>query len=143
MTPSESAWVALTNDTENKILSSLNKELWIFVNTFELLYFWRNCFEGYVIVEYYIFSFLFWKAKPKDCLDLSRFLNDDMAETVRKYPSRFVGLGTLPLQDPQLAVEELKRIATDLKFPGVQIGSHVNDWNLDEPALYPVYKVNI
>lgn len=27
-------------------------------------------------------------------------------------------------------------------FVGVQIGSHINDWNLDAPELYPVWKVS-
>ena len=42
---------------------------------------------------------------------------------------------------PTLAVEEIKRAVVDLKFPGFQIGSHIGDWNLDAPELYPVYKV--
>lgn len=44
------------------------------------------------------------------------------------------------MQAPELAVEEMKRAAIDLKMPGFQIGSHVGDWNLDAKELYPIYK---
>lgn len=83
--------------------------------------------------------FSYW-AKPEDGLAVARFLNDDLAETVKQNPARFVGLGTLPLQDPKLAVKELERCMRDLKFQGVQIGSHVNEWNLNDPALFPVFE---
>ncbi|XP_035664925.1 2-amino-3-carboxymuconate-6-semialdehyde decarboxylase-like [Branchiostoma floridae] len=82
--------------------------------------------------------FSYW-AKPEDTLDLCKILNDDMAGIVNKYPSRFIGLGTLPMQAPELAVQELKRCVQQLGFPGVQIGSHVNDWNLDAPELQPIF----
>ncbi|XP_073503389.1 2-amino-3-carboxymuconate-6-semialdehyde decarboxylase isoform X2 [Phyllobates terribilis] len=82
--------------------------------------------------------FSYW-AKPQDTLDLSRFLNDDLAAVVKKHPKRFVGLGTLPMQSPELAVQEMHRCVKDLGFPGVQIGSHVNQWELDSTELYPVY----
>ena len=83
--------------------------------------------------------FNYW-AKAADALDLSRLLNDDLAETVRKHPSRFVGLATAPLQDPLLSVEEIKRCAVDLQLSGIQIGSHINSWNLDDPNLSPFWK---
>ncbi len=54
------------------------------------------------------------KAKPDDALDLSRILNDDIAETVQKHPKRFVGLGTVPMQAPELAAVEMKRCKHDL-----------------------------
>ena len=57
-------------------------------------------------------------------------------------PRRFVGLGTLPMNAPTLAVEEIKRAVSELKFPGFQIGSHIGEWNLDAKELYPVYKVS-
>merc|ERR1719346_118257 len=60
--------------------------------------------------------FSYW-AKPEDTLDVSRMINDDLAKTVQKYPKRFVGLGTIPMQAPELAVEEMKRAAVDLKMP--------------------------
>lgn len=79
-------------------------------------------------------------AAGKHGYELSRFLNDHLAEVVAKHPKRFVGLGTLPLQDPELAVRELLRCTRDLKLAGVQIGSHVNGWNLDAPELFPIFK---
>ncbi|XP_066497327.1 2-amino-3-carboxymuconate-6-semialdehyde decarboxylase isoform X2 [Hoplias malabaricus] len=82
--------------------------------------------------------FSYW-AKPQDTLDLCGILNDDLAATVRRYPKRFVGLGTLPMQAPKLAVEEMRRCVKELQFPGIQIGSHINSWDLNAPELYPVY----
>jgi aminocarboxymuconate-semialdehyde decarboxylase len=82
--------------------------------------------------------FSYW-AKPRDTLDLARLLNDHIAEVVRAYPRRFAGLGTVPLQDADLAVGELERCVRDLGLSGVQIGTHVNGKNLDHPDLFPVF----
>jgi aminocarboxymuconate-semialdehyde decarboxylase len=81
--------------------------------------------------------FSYW-AKPEHTHDLARLLNDHIAGVVRQYPDRFVGLGTLPMQAPELAIAELERCIKDLGLAGVEIGSHVNDWNLDHPAVFPV-----
>ncbi|KAJ3377841.1 hypothetical protein HDU84_008141 [Entophlyctis sp. JEL0112] len=67
------------------------------------------------------------------------YLNDNIAQTCSLYPSKFVGLATLPMQDPELAVQELRRCVEELGYKGIQIGSHVNDWNLDAPELDPVW----
>lgn len=83
--------------------------------------------------------FSYW-AKPDHALDVSRIINDDLAATVAQNPTRFVGLGNLPMSAPTLATEEIKRAVVDLKFPGFQIGSHCGDWNLDAKELYPIYK---
>lgn len=83
--------------------------------------------------------FSYW-AKARDALDLARLLNDHIAGVVREFPDRFTGLGTLPMQDPDLACRELERCIGDLGMRGVEIGSHVNQWNLDEPALFPVFE---
>lgn len=82
--------------------------------------------------------FSYW-AKGADAHDLSKLLNDDIAQTVNNSPDRFLALGTLPLQSPQLAVKELERCVNDLGLSGVQIGSHVNDWNLDAAELFEVF----
>ncbi|NQW45507.1 MAG: amidohydrolase [Deltaproteobacteria bacterium] len=78
--------------------------------------------------------------KGKDNYEVSRFLNDHIAEVVSKNPKRFVGLGTLPMQDPSLAIKELHRCIKDLKMAGVQIGSHINRWNLESQELFPVFE---
>ncbi|MFI5218143.1 MAG: amidohydrolase family protein [Bacteroidia bacterium] len=83
--------------------------------------------------------FSYW-AKAKDALDLSMFLNDHIAAIVQKYPKRFVGLGTIPMQSPELAVKELER-CMKIGLAGVQIGSHVvDDWNLGSISLFPVFE---
>jgi aminocarboxymuconate-semialdehyde decarboxylase len=79
-------------------------------------------------------------ARPEHAHDLARLLNDHLAGVVRRYPRRFAGLGTLPMQAPDLAVRELERCVQDLGLRGVEVGSHVNDWNLDHPALFPVFE---
>lgn len=52
-----------------------------------------------------------------------------------------MGLGTLPMQAPDLAVLEMTRCVKELGFPGVQIGSHVNNWDLNASDLFPFYAV--
>ncbi len=83
--------------------------------------------------------FSYW-AKPADGHDLSRLLNDHLAEVVRAHPRRFAGLGTLPMQSPELAVRELERCVGELGLCGAEVGSHVNDWELGDPALFPVFE---
>jgi aminocarboxymuconate-semialdehyde decarboxylase len=91
--------------------------------------------------------FSYW-AKPADGLDLSRRLNDHIAEVVRQHPKRFVGLGTIPMQDPDLAAGELERCLKKLGLRGVQIGTHVDanphsgrvdPLNLDNASLQPIW----
>ncbi len=82
--------------------------------------------------------FSYW-AKPADTLDLSRFLNDHIAETVKKHPRRYIGLGTLPMQEPELACQEPERCIKHLELAGVEIGTHVQGWNLDDERLFPFY----
>ncbi len=83
--------------------------------------------------------FSYW-AKAKDTLDLAKFLNDHIASVVADYPDRFAGLATLPMQSPELAIRELERCVKELGFSGIEIGSHVNEWNLDNENLFPVFQ---
>lgn len=92
--------------------------------------------------------FSYW-ARARDGLDLARLLNDHIAEVCRATPNRFAGLGTIPMQDPDLAIAELERCVRQLGLAGVQIGSHVErrdgdrrlaDWNLSERELFPVFE---
>lgn len=81
--------------------------------------------------------FSYW-AKPEDTLDLSRILNDHIAGICRDFPHRYVGLATLPMQAPKLAIRELERCMLELGMAGIQIGTHINDWNLDRPEVFDV-----
>ncbi|MGH8216604.1 MAG: amidohydrolase family protein [Rhodanobacteraceae bacterium] len=83
--------------------------------------------------------FSYW-AKPNQARELHRFLNEDTAETCRKYPRHYAGIGTVPLQSPRLAIEEMEHCIEQLGLQGVQIGSHVNSWNLDAPELFPFFE---
>lgn len=82
--------------------------------------------------------FSYW-AKPQDTLNLAMFLNDHIADIVQRHPKRFIGLGTLPMQDTGLAVKELERCKR-IGLQGVEVGSHVEGVNLGEPALFPVFQ---
>jgi aminocarboxymuconate-semialdehyde decarboxylase len=83
--------------------------------------------------------FSYW-AKPHHALELHQALNDHTAEACRAYPKHYAGIGTVPLQSPSLAVRELERCMDQLDLQGVQIGSHVNDWNLDAPELFEFFE---
>jgi aminocarboxymuconate-semialdehyde decarboxylase len=80
--------------------------------------------------------FSYW-AKAADTADLCQILNDHIAGLVEARPQRFVGLGTLPMQDAELAVRELQR-CRDIGLAGIEIGSHVNGRNLDDERIFPV-----
>lgn len=82
--------------------------------------------------------FAYW-TRPEDGHDLAQMLNDHIAGVVRDFPTRFVGLGTVPLQDGKLAAKELERCVKQLGFPGVQIGTNVGGLNLDHPGLFDFF----
>jgi aminocarboxymuconate-semialdehyde decarboxylase len=111
--------------------------------------------------------FSYW-AKPEDALDLARYLNDDIAKTVASNPKRFVGssystwfwrpLRLLTFILPQAwerwphsfpapirgwrPHEPCSSPSQELKLAGVQIGSHVNEWNLYAEELFPIFQVS-
>jgi aminocarboxymuconate-semialdehyde decarboxylase len=85
---------------------------------------------------------------PKETPELARLANDGMAELVTKYPDRFPGfVASLPMNNPEAAVEEIDRAIMTLGATGVQIFSNVNGRPLDEPAFLPIFekmaKVNL
>jgi len=83
--------------------------------------------------------FNYW-AKPKDGLETSRFFNDHMADSVVKDPDHFIAIGTVPMQDIDLAIQEMERCVSELKMPGLEIGSNINGTNLGDPQFFPFYK---
>lgn len=83
--------------------------------------------------------FNYW-AKPNDALETSRFLNDHIAESVAEDKAHYLGLGTLPMQDVNLAIKEMQRVKEDLKLNGIEIGTHINGKNFDDPELFPFFE---
>lgn len=83
--------------------------------------------------------FNYW-AKPRDGLETARFFNDHIAETVDRDPQHFIGLGTLPMQDIDLAIQEMQRCKHELKLPGIEIGTNINNENLSEKKFFPFYQ---
>ena len=82
--------------------------------------------------------FSYW-AKPKDCLELSEFLNDHIAALIQEYPKNYIGLATIPMQDSEIAIRELER-AKSIGLVGIQIGSNINDENLSEEKFFPIFE---
>lgn len=111
-------------------------------NCFNAVHRLEECDEHEVLVQ--VLStipvmFCYW-ANAKDALEVARFINESIASCVQAHPGRFIGLGTVPLQDPDMAIKELERCVKELGMPGVEIGSHVNEWNLDQEELFPFFE---
>ncbi len=83
--------------------------------------------------------FNYW-AKPEHTLYMSEILNDHISNVVQTYPERFIGLGTIPMQDSNLAIRELERCIDELKLKGIQIGTNINHKNLSDPQFFPIFE---
>ena len=68
-------------------------------------------------------------------LRLTRLTNEGITELVAAAPDRFIGLGTVPLQHPDLAIDELTHAVNDLGLRGVQIGTSAGGLELADEAL--------
>ncbi len=83
--------------------------------------------------------FNYW-IKPLDGLDWCRFLNDHIASIQQNKPARFIALGTLPMQDIDLSIAEMRRCKEQLGIRGFEIGSHIGDRNLDSKTFFPLWE---
>ena len=73
--------------------------------------------------------------EPKRAIEISLRSNDILAEEVNRLPDRFAGLAALPMQSPEVAIEELERCVKDLGFIGILVNgfSQIGD---PESAIY-------
>ena len=78
-------------------------------------------------------------ADPEISLKMEQLTNDRVAERVTSTPDRFVGLGGVPLQSPELATQELERCIKELGLKGVQISSQAADMELGDERLRPFW----
>jgi len=79
--------------------------------------------------QYYYF------AEPAFGAELARDVNDGIAHLTQQWPDRFVGIGTVPLQNADMAVIELERAVNKLGLRGIEINTHVNGKDLTDPSL--------
>jgi aminocarboxymuconate-semialdehyde decarboxylase len=74
-----------------------------------------------------------------DARAMIRYLNEQIAEMIARAPGRFVGLGAVPLQDIDSALDELDFLKKKLSFSGVEIASHVNGISIGDPRFGPFF----
>jgi len=71
---------------------------------------------------------------------LAREVNDEIAGIVRRWPQRFAGLATLPMQDVKSAIDELERAVGVLGLKGAELDTEVSGAQWDEPKFLPFFK---
>jgi aminocarboxymuconate-semialdehyde decarboxylase len=83
-------------------------------------------------------QYYYW-AEPGLGRETSRLINNNIASIVAAHPDRFVGIGTVPLQAPELAVVELERMVKELGLRGVEICTNVAGAELSEERFRPFF----
>jgi len=78
--------------------------------------------------------------EPAVAVRLAALVNDGFAEIARKFPGRFIGIGTLPLSDPAESAKELERVCRHLGFCGAMVFSNINGMALSDPRFFPVWE---
>lgn len=76
----------------------------------------------------------------QDANHLNRYVNDEIAKMVAHAPTRFIGLGAVPLQDMDLAIAELTRLMASGAFAGVELGSNINGVPIGADAFDPFFE---
>lgn len=84
-------------------------------------------------------TLVYW-AEPKLALEHARRLNDGLGEAVEASSGRLLGLGTVPLQDVDLAIGEMERAIREVGLAGLEIGTVVRSAELDHPDLRPFFR---
>ena len=79
--------------------------------------------------------------EPKEATKLATLVNDEFKKAMDGYGRRFVGLATLPLNDPAASVKELRRACEDLGMRGAMLFSNVNGVALSDKRFWPLYEV--
>lgn len=81
----------------------------------------------------------FYFAPPELGRSTSQAVNDGIAAAVEQHPDRLVGLGTVPLQNTEMAVAELQRCVNELGLRGVEVGTNVDGTELADERLRPFF----
>lgn len=82
----------------------------------------------------------YYQSPTEHAVQGSRMVNDGMAEWVGTNPDRFMGLGTVPFQDPDAAVAELNRAVRDLGLKGVMLLTNCDGEEIAADRFRPFWK---
>lgn len=83
--------------------------------------------------------FCYW-AEPGAARAFARMQNENVAAVAARHPERFLGMATVPLQDPRLAIDELRHARERLGLRAVEIGTCPGGRDFDDPALLPFFE---
>jgi aminocarboxymuconate-semialdehyde decarboxylase len=83
---------------------------------------------------------MFYWTEPDLGLATARAVNDNIAEIVARHPDRFTGMGTIPFQAPELAIQELERLVHSLGMRGIEISSNVAGEDFSAPRFRPIFQ---
>ncbi len=82
----------------------------------------------------------YYTAEPSLGAESSQIINDAIFDAVKQHPRKLTGLGTVPLQNTDLALKELERLTGELGFRGIQVLARVGDEELSAERLEPFWK---
>ncbi|GAA3774488.1 amidohydrolase family protein [Plantactinospora mayteni] len=85
-----------------------------------------------------VYQYYYW-ADAELGAKVARLMNEELVEATARHPDRFLPLGTVPLQDTEAAVRELRHLATVLGMRGIEIGTHVEGEEIASPRLDPFW----
>lgn len=85
-----------------------------------------------------VYQYYYW-ADTEMGSKISRVVNEELAEQTAKFNGRFSPLGTVPMQDTEAAIKELKYCVEELGMKGLEIGSHVVGEEISSPRLDPFW----
>jgi len=77
---------------------------------------------------------------PSEATAVSKKINDELSNIIRKYPERFIGLAALAPQVPNVAADELERAVIKLKLKGAKLNSHVRGEYLDDEKYWIIFE---
>jgi aminocarboxymuconate-semialdehyde decarboxylase len=73
-------------------------------------------------------------------LAAAQAVNNGIADAVASNSERFVGIGTVPMQNIDLAISEMKRCTQELDLRGIEISTNVNGKDLHDDELQPFFE---
>jgi len=85
-----------------------------------------------------VYQYYYW-ADAELGAKASRMMNEEFVESTSKHAGRFLPFGTVPLQDTEAAIQELRYLATELGMKGIEIGTHVEGEEISSPRLDPFW----